>query len=68
LITESLPLVRSELDKRGARLKHIIVTTRADNYVQKLYQKTLGVETEATITDLYSADEVFMIRRDIDHG
>ena len=66
LITESLPLVRAELDKRGAILKHIIVTTRADNYAQKLYQKTLGVETEATITDLYSADEVFMIRRNID--
>ncbi len=68
LITESLPLVRAQLAKRGATLKHIIVTTRADNYAQKLYQKTLGVETEATITDLYSADEVFMIRRNIDQG
>jgi ribosomal protein S18 acetylase RimI-like enzyme len=66
LITESLPLVRAELAERGAVLKHIIVTTRADNYAQKLYQKTLGVETEATIMDLYSADEVFMIRRNID--
>jgi ribosomal protein S18 acetylase RimI-like enzyme len=68
LITESLPLVRAQLAKRGATLKHIIVTTRADNYAQKLYQKTLGVETETTITDLYSADEVFMIRRNIDQG
>ena len=68
LITESLPLVRAQLTQRGATLKHIIVTTRADNYAQKLYQKTLGVETEATISDLYSADEVFMIRRNIDQG
>ena len=68
LITESLPLVRAELAKRGATLKHIIVTTRADNYAQKLYKKTLGVKIEAKITDLYSADEVFMIRRNIDRG
>ncbi len=68
LISESLPLVRAQLADRGATLKHIIVTTRADNYAQKLYQKTLGVETEATIMDLYSTDEVFMIRRNIDKG
>ncbi len=66
LITESLPLIRAELNKRNATLKHIIVTTRADNDAQKLYQKTLGVEIEATIAELYSADEVFMIRRNID--
>lgn len=68
LITESLPLVRAQLDRRDATLKHIIVTTRADNVAQRLYQKILGVETEATISDLYSADEVFMIRRNIDQG
>ena len=66
LITESLPLVGAQLVSRGATLKHIIITTRADNYAQKLYQKTLGAETEATIKDLYSADEVFMIRRNMD--
>ena len=68
LITESLPLVRAQLDERDATLKHIIVTTRADNVAQRLYQKILGAETEATISDLYSADEVFMIRRNIDQG
>ena len=66
LITESLALVRAQLAHRGAILKHIIVTTRADNDAQKLYQKTLAVKTEATIADLYSADEVFMISRNID--
>jgi ribosomal protein S18 acetylase RimI-like enzyme len=68
MITESLPLVRIRLADRGATLKHIIVTTRADNFAQKLYKKALNVETEATIADLYSADEVFMIRRNIDQG
>ncbi|MEO0986528.1 MAG: GNAT family N-acetyltransferase [Cyanobacteria bacterium J06639_14] len=66
LIYESLPLVRHQLAERGAFLKHIVVTTRADNHAQRLYRKTLGVEVEATITDLYSADEVVMIRRNID--
>jgi ribosomal protein S18 acetylase RimI-like enzyme len=60
--------LRAQLDKKGAGLKHIIVTTRADNYAQKLYQKTLGVETEATITNLYFGDEVFMIHRNINQG
>ncbi|MEO0869912.1 MAG: GNAT family N-acetyltransferase [Cyanobacteria bacterium J06642_11] len=68
LIEGSLPLVRRQLSERGARLKHVIVTTRADNHAQKLYRKTLGVETETTITNLYSADEVVMIRRNIDQG
>ena len=66
LIEQSLPLVRSQVAGRGATLKHVIVTTRADNQAQKLYKKTLGVEVEATITNLYSADEVFMVRRNID--
>lgn len=66
LIDESLPLVRHQLAERGAFLKHIIVTTRADNQAQQLYRKTLGVEVEATITNLYSADEVVMVRRNID--
>lgn len=65
LITQSLSMVRDELQNQGSRLKHLIVTTRADNYAQSLYKKTLGAEVEATITNLYSADEVFMIARDV---
>jgi ribosomal protein S18 acetylase RimI-like enzyme len=68
LIEKSLPLIRLQIAQRGARLKHIIITTRADNYAQKLYRKTLSAEVEATITNLYSADEVVMIRRNIDKG
>ncbi|MCP3926582.1 MAG: GNAT family N-acetyltransferase [Desulfobacterales bacterium] len=65
LINESLPMVAAQLDKRGAKIKHILVTTRADNYAQELYRKTLGAEIETTISDLFSADEVFMIVRNI---
>jgi predicted N-acetyltransferase YhbS len=65
LIKESLPQVNCQLAARGAKIKHIIVTTRLDNYAQKLYQKTIGAEVEATIRNLYSADEVLMVARNI---
>ncbi|MGL1893663.1 MAG: GNAT family N-acetyltransferase [Spirochaetaceae bacterium] len=65
LITQSLLEVKRQLSTRGAQIKHIIVTTRADNYAQKLYEKTLGVKVDATLKDLYSADEVIMIKRDV---
>jgi ribosomal protein S18 acetylase RimI-like enzyme len=67
LIDGSLPLVREQLGTRGATLKHIIVTTRADNYAQGLYRDALGAEVECTIRDLYSADEVIMIARNVEN-
>jgi len=66
LIIRSLPLVREQLRTCGAELKHIIVTTRADNYAQKLYRTILGAEIVCTIKDLYSSDEVIMIARNVD--
>ncbi|WP_417579291.1 hypothetical protein [Nitrincola sp.] len=45
--------------------KKIVVTTRADNHAQRLYRKVLGAEIEASISGLYSADEVIMVARDI---
>ena len=65
LIKESIPLVKTKLAEKGAILKHIIVTTRADNGAQRIYKKELGAEIEATITNLYSADEVIMVARHI---
>lgn len=65
LINRSLELVRKELAGQGARLKHVIVTTRADNHAQALYRDILGAKVEATITNLYSADEVFMVARNL---
>lgn len=65
LIEKSLPLVKEELAKKSSTLKHIMVTTRADNHAQELYKSTLGAEVEATISNLYSADEVLMIARNV---
>jgi ribosomal protein S18 acetylase RimI-like enzyme len=66
LIEESLPQVKEQLHKRNASLKHIIVTTRDDNYAQRLYLETIGAKVECTIKDLFSADEVIMIARNVD--
>ncbi|MGX9419040.1 GNAT family N-acetyltransferase [Vibrio sp. WJH972] len=65
LIVKSLPLVNQTLAENGSTLKHIMVTTRADNFAQKLYKETLGAEVETTISNLYSADEVLMIARNV---
>ena len=65
LIEVSIPMVREQLNERGAMIKHLMVTTRADNYAQKLYRKTLGAQIENTIKDLYSADEVLMLARNV---
>ena len=65
LIERSLPMAKVALAKQGSTLKHVIVTTRADNHAQALYRQTLGVEVEAVIKNLYSADEVLMVSRDL---
>lgn len=65
LIVDSLPLVKTLLAEKDAVLKHVLVTTRADNYAQELYKSALGAEIEATISNLYSADEVLMIARNV---
>lgn len=66
LITDSLPLMKQQAAEKQSVLKHILVTTRADNHAQELYKSTLGAEVEATISNLYSADEVLMIARNIE--
>lgn len=65
LLTESLSLVKAHLSDNGSTLKHIMVTTRADNFAQQLYKSALGAEVEATISNLYSADEVWMVARNM---
>ena len=65
LILDSLRQVKQHLADQGSTLKHVLVTTRADNFAQKLYQSTLGAEVETTISNLYSADEVLMIARNV---
>ncbi|WP_239644304.1 GNAT family N-acetyltransferase [Nitrincola lacisaponensis] len=65
LISRTLPDVTIKLQKQGSVLQHILVTTRADNHAQRLYKEVLGAEVEATLTNLYSADEVIMVARDV---
>ncbi len=65
LIDRSLALVRDILAENGSRVKHIVVTTRADNQAQQLYKKILGAQVEMTIRNLYSSDEVYMIARNV---
>lgn len=63
LIVESLEFIKKELEKRQAKIKHILVSTRTDNEAQKLYSKTLNAYPEVMIPSLFSADEVLMISR-----
>lgn len=65
LIKDSLAQMDRLLKKRNARLKSIMVTTRTDNQAQELYRKVLRAEPQAVIKDLYSADEVILLARDI---
>jgi ribosomal protein S18 acetylase RimI-like enzyme len=65
LIEGPLPLVKIQLAKQNAILKHVIVSSPIDNHAQALYQSTLGAEVEATIENLYSEDDVFMVARNI---
>lgn len=63
LIEGSLPMVKALLSENESILKHVVVTTRADNHAQRLYKSVLGAKVEATIENLYSSDEVFMVAR-----
>ena len=65
LIRRSLPLLSTQIIEYGAKIKHIIVTTRHDNAAQSLYTKVLGAKVEAVIPKLFSDDEVYMIARNI---
>ena len=65
LIEQSLLQVKDQLSSLGSRVKHVLVSTRADNHAQSIYRKVLGAEVEATIGNLFSADEVYMVARNI---
>lgn len=67
LINVSLEAIKNYLAIKNSKLKSVIVTTRADNFAQRLYQKTLNAKISAYIKDLYSADEVIMIAKMIEH-
>lgn len=66
LIETSLKSIKKYLATQNSRLKSVLITTRADNYAQRLYEKTLDAKISAYIKDLYSADEVIMIAKIIE--
>jgi ribosomal protein S18 acetylase RimI-like enzyme len=66
LILQSLAPVAEQIAKRGAKLANILVNTRVDNHAQEIYKQTLGVKPVATISGLFSADEVFLMAKDVD--
>ncbi len=63
LIEKSFLEIKKYLDKRGAKLKAIEVTTGTENKAQNLYKKTLGAEAECIVKNLFRGDEVIMIAR-----
>ena len=65
LIEQSLLQVKDQLSSFGSNVKHVLVSTRADNHAQSIYRKVLGAEVEATINNLFSADEVYMVARNV---
>lgn len=65
LISGSLKLIKEELNQRNASIKHVLVSTRTDNDAQKLYKKILNAQPEVVISNLFSADEVLMIARNL---
>ncbi|WP_386077963.1 GNAT family N-acetyltransferase [Vreelandella sp. F11] len=66
LIRESLAQVRGVLECNGQSLKSILVSIRADNEAQRLYQKSLGARVVAEIDDMYSSTEVLMLAEAVD--
>lgn len=66
LIRESLAQVRKVLERNGQSLKSILVSTRADNEAQRLYEKSLDARVVAEIDDMYSSTEVLMLAEAVD--
>ncbi len=64
LIRQSLLEVAKVINSRGDNLAGVMVTTRADNLAQQLYQKALGAEVVAVIPALFEVDEGVMVSHD----
>lgn len=63
LIGQSRDAVLRAIAERGASVRAVVVTTRADNNAQRLYRRTLGAEIVATIPRLFGeADEIVMLK------
>jgi ribosomal protein S18 acetylase RimI-like enzyme len=68
LVLESLKMVASKIAERGAVLKNVIVNTRVDNeYALRICKNVLGAEEVARVPGVFTADEVYLLARDMDH-
>ena len=63
LIEKSFLEIEKHVEDRGSKLKAIEVTTGTENRAQNLYKKTLNVEIECVVKNLFRGDEVIMIAR-----
>lgn len=63
LLRQSLQSIKDLLSIRNQTIKSILVSTRADNQAQRLYANVLNAKVVATISNLYSADEVLMVAK-----
>lgn len=67
LVLESLHMVADKIAERGATLKNIIVNTRADNeYALRICKNVLGAQQVAVVSGIFTADEVYLVARDVD--
>jgi hypothetical protein len=68
LVSQSLPMVAEKIAERGAILKNIIVNTRADNELAlRICKNVLGAKEVAVVPGIFTADEVYLLARDVDH-
>jgi ribosomal protein S18 acetylase RimI-like enzyme len=63
---ETIPMVASEIAKRGAKLKTILANTRENNYPVISILENLGAKAIASISEMFTAAEVYYVIRDVD--
>jgi ribosomal protein S18 acetylase RimI-like enzyme len=63
LITVSLAGLKRSLDRRGARLKLVEVTTGSEQHAVEFYRRTLNTKVVAKIPDLFRGDEYLLVAR-----
>ncbi len=67
MILRSIVLVAEKIAERGAKLGHVLGSTRVDNRSLKLYQK-FGAQKILAVPGLFTADEVFLVVHKVDES
>ncbi len=58
-------MVAKQIEKRGARVRHLLVNTRNDNHARQMYERTIGAKVIATISGMFTADDLFMAANNV---